>query len=123
MKILLCEPGKYAREADIQGDLKTMQSIVGGTIEATYPWEAPVAVVCNDEGLLLGLPLNRKLTEDTIIAGTFFICGLGEENFADLSPEHLALFKKRLLLPQVFLQVGNRIIGVPFELENPEKQG
>ena len=46
MKVLLCEPGKYAREADIQGDLKTMQSIVGGTIEATYPWEEPVAVVC-----------------------------------------------------------------------------
>lgn len=37
MKVLLCEPGHYAREATIQHDLKTMQSIVGGTIEMAYP--------------------------------------------------------------------------------------
>ena len=37
MKVLLCEPGKHAREETIQHDLKSMQEIVGGTIEVTYP--------------------------------------------------------------------------------------
>jgi hypothetical protein len=46
MKVLLCEPGRYAREENIQHDLKSMQTLVGGTIEVTYPWDDPVGVVC-----------------------------------------------------------------------------
>lgn len=38
-----------------------MQEIVGGTIQVLYPFAEPVALVCNDEGKLLGLPLNRAL--------------------------------------------------------------
>ena len=86
MKVLLLEPGKVAREVDIEHTLEKMQEIVGGIITITYPFEEPVGVVCNDEGLLMGLPLNRKLDDYTIIAGTFFLCGLGEEDFTDLSP-------------------------------------
>ena len=43
MKILFVEPGKEAQPAEIQGDLKEMQAIVGGQIQALYPWEDPVA--------------------------------------------------------------------------------
>ena len=123
MKVLLCEPGSFAREVEIQDDLKTLQSIVGGTIQAVYPWPEPAAAICNDEGLLMGLPLNRRLTEDVIIAGTFLICGLGEENYADLSPELMEKFKSELRCPQIFLQVQNRIVALPYEPENPENQG
>ncbi len=49
-KILFVEPGKEAQPAEIQGDLKEMQAIVGGQIQALYPWEDPVALICNDEG-------------------------------------------------------------------------
>ena len=63
MKILFVEPGKEAQPAEIQGDLKEMQAIVGGRIEALYPWADPVALICNDEGKLLRLPLNRMLED------------------------------------------------------------
>lgn len=85
MKILFVEPGKEAQPAEIQGDLKEMQAIVGGQIQALYPWEDPVALICNDEGKLLRLPLNRALEDYDMIAGNFFICGIEGDAFVSLS--------------------------------------
>ena len=61
MEVLLVEPGKEARIAEIGGDLKSLQAAVGGYIEATYPFDDPVALVCNDEGKIMQMPLNRAL--------------------------------------------------------------
>ena len=51
-----------------------------------------MALICNEEGKLMGLPLNRALFDDDghiydIVSGNFLIVGLGEENFTDLSPD------------------------------------
>lgn len=101
MKILLIEPGKQPVLKEIDGSLKSMQEVVGGTIQALYPFEEPVALICNDEGKLLGLPLNRALRDETgqiydIIAGTFFLCGAPEnsDSFADITSEEMRLFQK-----------------------------
>ena len=82
MEVLLVEPGKEARIAEIGNDLKSLQAAVGGYIEATYPFDDPVALVCNDEGKIMQMPLNRALRGEDgriydAIAGPFFICGLG----------------------------------------------
>ena len=108
MKILVVEPMKEPYEKEIQGTLEEMQAIVGGYIQAVYPFEDPVAVVCNDEGKLMGLPYNRLLKDDTgrpydVLCGTFFVSGLGEENFTSL-PDRLmekykAMYSKEMLLP------------------------
>lgn len=110
MKVLICEPGEVAREADIEHTLEAMQEVVGGTITATYPYDDPVAVVANDEGLLIGMALNRKLNGYHIIAGTFFICGLGEDSFADLPPELMERFKKELYYPQAFVRMPSGML-------------
>ena len=52
MRILIVEPGKRPRAADIPHTLKAMQNVVGGLISTVYPWADPVALVCDDEGLL-----------------------------------------------------------------------
>jgi hypothetical protein len=80
MRILLVEPGKTPVLKEIDGSLKSMQEIVGGTIQVLYPFTEPVALICNDEGKLLGLPLNRALRDENgriydIVAGAFFLCG------------------------------------------------
>ena len=108
MKILVVEPMKEPYEKEIQGTLEEMQAIVGGYIQAVYPFEDPVAVACNDEGKLMGLPYNRLLKDDTgrpydVLCGTFFVAGLGEENFTSL-PDRLmekykAMYSKEMLLP------------------------
>lgn len=105
MKVLMVEPHKNAYESDIGNDLKSMQEAVGGSIEAAYFFEEPVSLVCNEEGKINGLELNRSVrNEDNeimdIVAGTFFICGLNEDNFDSLTSEHMEKFKKMFLNPK-----------------------
>ena len=87
MKIVLVEPGKEAREAEITGSLREMQKLVGGLIQTMYPWEDPGALVCNDEGKILGMPLNRVLEDYDVIAGPFFICGIEGDHFCSLTED------------------------------------
>lgn len=109
MKILFVEPGKEAQPAEIQGDLKEMQAIVGGQIQALYPWEDPVALICNDEGKLLRLPLNRALEDYDMIAGNFFICGIEGDAFVSLSDPLMIKYQKKFRYPEL---IGNSPMGL-----------
>ena len=100
MKVVLVEVGKPAKITDIPHDLKAMQTIVEGPIQALYPWDDPVALVCNEEGKLHGLPLNRILEDYDIIAGTFFICGLSKGNFTSLTDELAKKYQEKFLYPE-----------------------
>ena len=97
MKVLVVEPQKPCRVQEIDG-LADMQQIVGGDIEAVYPFQDSAALVCNAEGKLLGLPMNRPLLDEDrlpydIICGTFFIAGLGQEDFVSLTNEQIQRYK------------------------------
>ena len=118
MDILIVEPEKTPRLASISGDLESLQKVVGGHIEAVYPYNDPVALVCNEEGKLIGLPLNRKIEDHDIIAGTFMICGLGEEDFCSLSPELAEKYKKKFADPEMFLKTGNKIVAIPVKFRD-----
>ncbi len=104
MKILVVEAGKHPYEKEINGTLKEMQEIVGGIIQVIYPFHDEVGLVCNDEGVLLQMPFNRKANEECCIFGTFFICGLGKKDFTSL-PEKLmkkAAWLKKTYFKQFF---------------------
>lgn len=94
MKVLIVEPGQYPRVAEIENTLEAEQVVVGGLIDVVYPWQDNAGIVCNDEGKLMGLPLNRPLGDYDVLAGTFFICGLTEENFTDLTDEQIKRYEK-----------------------------
>ena len=50
---------------ELEDSLGAMQRCVGGTIEAVYePGGRNAALICNDEGKLLNLPLNRALRDE-----------------------------------------------------------
>ena len=83
MNVLVVEPYKEPYEKEIDPGLESLQHEVGGDIEAIYPFDDPVAVICNDEGKLEGLPLNRSLRDEDgeiydVLCGTFLVVGLGE---------------------------------------------
>ena len=61
MTVVLLEPGKMARVATIDSSLEGMQKVVGGLIEPFYPWEEQVCIICNEEGKINGMPLNRAI--------------------------------------------------------------
>lgn len=106
--VLVVEPMKRPDVRQIDNTLESMQKNVGGLIQPIYPFDDPVALVCNDEGKLMGLPPNRLLRDDSgqpydLICGTFFITGLGTEDFTSLTDEQIGkytkLFEKEMLMP------------------------
>jgi len=82
IKVVSVPTGKQAFIKEISTGLESLQAEVGGYIQALYPYEDEVALICNDEGKLMNLPLNRALKLNgmagneiyDIIAGDFFIC-------------------------------------------------
>ena len=123
MTVLVVEPRKEPYVKEIDPGLHSLQAEVGGDIGATYPFSDPVALVCNDEGKLIGLDLNRGLRDENgeiydIMAGTFLVVGLGEEDFASLSPELAQKYTEHFRQPEQFISLGGQIIAVPVE---PEK--
>ena len=116
MNVLMVEPGKAPYETQIGSDLQSMQALVGGYIQAVYPFEQPVALVCCESGKLDGLTLNRALRDSDgdiydIIAGTFFIAGLGESDFTDLPHELAEQFAERFRQPEMFMRVDGKIVA------------
>ncbi len=90
LTVLVVEPNKEPYAKIIPAGLESLQKEVGGLIQAVYPWEEEVALICNDEGKLLGLPFNRFLRDwqgkiYDVIAGTFLIVGLSDDDFTSLS--------------------------------------
>jgi len=117
MTVLIVEPSTRAYEADIGNRLEDLQEIVGGHIQAVYPYEEPVALICNEEGKMAGLPLNRALYDNDgqiydIVAGTFIVCGLSEDNFASLAPADMLKFHEQFLLPETFVSINGDIRAV-----------
>ena len=60
-------------------------------------------IVCNEEGKLIGLPLNRWIGYD-IISGVFYVVGQDENrNFTSLSEEQIAYYQKRFAYAEYFI--------------------
>ena len=110
MNVLVVEPGYLPYEKEIPDTLdsdehlRALQEIVGGLIEPIYPYHEEVAIVCNEEGLINGLPFNRSVPGGYGgVFGTFFVCGLGEEDFCSLPPELMERFKKEFRNSEILL--------------------
>lgn len=126
IQVVLCEPGKKARVTTIKNDLASLQKMTGGYIEVVYPFEDPVAIVCNEEGKINDCELNRSLKDENgkvydIIAGPFLVVGLSEDDFASLSKEYQDKYYKMFEHPERFFRVGNEIQSV--SLPSQEKLG
>ena len=121
MRVIVVEPKKKPMVQDIGSDLESMQEIVGGLIEAVYPFDEPVALIANEEGKLLNLPLNRALRDDEgnvydIISGTFFLCAAppDSDHFAGLTDQQVKTYMKRFAMPEMFLNVGGDLFVLPY---------
>lgn len=119
MRILVVEPEKTPYVKEIAGDLSSLQAEVGGSIEAIYPFNDPVALICNEEGKIIGMPLNRAMRDEDgnvwdIISGTFLITGLSDGNFTSLSDELIDIYHRRFQTPEYFFKVNGKTLVIPF---------
>ena len=148
LSVLKIASGQYPQQVEIDNDLKALQQAVGGSIGASYPFEDPVAIVYNDDGKLMGLPLNRALRDENgemydgklmglplnralrdengemydAVAGTFLVVGLGEEDFASLTPDMAQKYEQLFHQPEAFLKLGNRLLVLPVPDEPPAEK-
>ena len=81
--------------------------------------------ICCESGKLDGLPLNRALRDSDgdiydIIAGTFFIAGLGESDFTDLPHELAERFAEQFRQPEMFMRVDGKIVAAPMPDEQAQ---
>lgn len=109
LSVLLVEPGKCPKVIEIEDTLEAMQNIVGGDIEVYEPFDDEIAIVCNEEGKVKGLTLNRAIYSDRgelvdIIAGTFFVCyaPVDSEGFLNLPKELAEKYEEYFKEPESF---------------------
>lgn len=127
ISVLVVEPMKEPYTQEIDNGLASLQKAVGGDIEAVYPYEDQVALVCNEEGKLNGLQLNRALLDEDgdvydIIAGTFLVTGLTEDNFGSLSPELQQKYSEQFKQPEMFARMNGKIVVIPADAEQEQSQ-
>ena len=120
MKIIQVEPGHKPVAREIDGSLEAMQGVVGGLIQALFPFNDSVALIANDDGKLMGLPANRALRDEAgkpydILCGTFFLCGApaGCNHFTDLTDEQIEKYRAQFQHPEMFLNMGGQILVLP----------
>ena len=113
IKVLRIKAHCYPEIVRIPLGLDSLQKEVGGPIQAVYPWDDPVALICNEEGKLDSDAVehyNRVLATEIgvpydIVVGTFLIVGLTEDDFGSLSPELLEKYEKLFHDPEEFLSL------------------
>lgn len=97
IKGLLVKPYELPEEIEIENTLEAKQHLVGGYIECVYPTnDDSVVFICNEEGKINGMKLNRDIGYD-IIAGPFIILGDDYENgdFKSLTEDQIMKYKMR----------------------------
>ena len=107
LRVLVVEPERTPYVKEIPHTLEALQQEVGGLIEVICPYADLVGLVCNEEGKLLGLPLNRALFDESgemydIICGTFLVTGLGAEDLASLPPDLLEKYYRHFQAIEYF---------------------
>lgn len=126
IKVVLCEPGKVARVAEIGTELSDLQRVVGGLIEPYYPFEEQVCIVCNEESKINGMRPNRSVKNDDgvmvdFIFGPAFICDCRGENLDSLSDEQIDRYGKMFRYPEHLARVNGTLFGIPYRPQ-PEQE-
>lgn len=122
ISVLLIQPGKYPKTVTIEDSLEAMQALVGGDIEEYMPFDDEAAIICNEEGKINGLPLNRAVYDSEhqmieIMAGDFFICHapISSEKFLSLPPDLEKKYSEKFRNPEKFVQTDKGIKAIPYK--------
>ncbi len=84
IKIIVIENGKFPEVKEVTDNLEIYREIVGGNIEC-LTLSNGLIIICNEEGKLLGLPVNKVQLEEVsycfgdCIHGNYFLARCDEE--------------------------------------------
>jgi len=109
INVLVVEPQKAPYMKEIESSLESLQKEVGGYIESTYPWVAPVALIANEEGDIFD-----------VVAGTFLVVGLGEDAFTSLDEKSIPKFTELFGTPERFVRLNGQLCVFPMDERKAE---
>ncbi len=95
---------------DIDNTLEAKQEYVGGLIQVLCI--NGIDIICNDEGKLMGLPVNRVLLDEKnnildIFVGNILCCRHNDDgDFTDISPDDIETIERMLKPCEVFPHLG-----------------
>ena len=121
IQVLKVAPFTAPEVCVLENHLKALQEAVSieaddvGLIEVVGLEDERACIVCNEEGKLIGLPLNRWIGHD-IISGIFYVVGQDENgNFASLSEDQIRHYSERFRDIEYFMRGENgEIIVIRF---------
>lgn len=136
LRVILCKPGETAEVVEIEDELESMQDLVGGLIEPYDPFYSEtdpryenVILVCNEEGKLMQLPLNRAIVDEDgrvmdVIRGPFFLCyaPVESERFLSIPPDLEEEFLRKYELPEKLYRSENGIEVTKIDRRAHEKE-
>ena len=86
LRVVVIEPGLPAEIQEVNHDLASLQSLVGGYIEHVS-FKDDIGFLINEEGKLMGLPPNRINYYGDILVGTVVIVKTCEGEFCSLAED------------------------------------
>lgn len=110
IRVLLIAPMERPRAITIEHTLENLQNLVGGCIQALYPWEDSVGLVACDDGKFNGSLPNRRLEDFDLIFGPFLIVGLTEDDFGSLNDEMMEKYTNKFAYPEMFFRTADHKI-------------
>ena len=120
MVVLLIKPDEKPELMVIDGSLESEQKLVDGWIEMLMPFEEEVAIICNEEGKINGMPYNRAVRYENgqimdVMAGNFFVCYAPSysSNFLSLPPEMIYKYAKMFEHPEEIFALGGKVFAEP----------
>ena len=112
---LRCTPDRQYKGymGQIENTLKAHQAYVGGLIQAVH-LTPEIIVICNDDGKLQHLPLNRALLGDNSQVLDYFVGNImcvrhNEDEFANIEPEDIEVIERLLIPLKSVSKVGDHI--------------
>lgn len=105
--MIIIRVGEEPEVVEFDGRLEALQEIVGGYIECAVHFDDGATVICNEEGKLMGLPINCVLWRNGFpvdtLNGNLIIVGVTEEDFDSLSSEMVNKYLEKFSGFDVFL--------------------
>lgn len=98
IRVLIKRPGEALRAQVVENTLEALQNLVGGHIESITAC-TDLAIICNEEGRLLGLPHNMTLL-GVDFAGPIAFVGVRGEDFMSITRAGERLVRR--LVEEVF---------------------
>ena len=119
LEVIWVQPMKEAQVIEMENNLDSMKALVDGYIEEYMPFEDNAAIVCNEEGKILGLPLNRAIYDEDgrlqdVICGSFFICHAPPEceEYESLPEDMKEKYMRKFKEPERFFKTPEGIRAV-----------